>query len=109
MGKRCDLAFLGLATMLLAFPEPASAGRHCLYQGKIFRQGDVTCIRVDGKTRLARCEMLLNNATWNFFQDGCPTALMTPIRDHVGSPPGKANTLAAVEEFGSDSTHANVH
>lgn len=95
--------------MALAYPDPASAGRHCLYQGKIFRQGDVTCIRVDGKTRLARCEMMLNNATWNFLQDGCPTALLTPIRDHDGSCPGKAGPLAAIEETESDPIHANVH
>jgi hypothetical protein len=109
MGKRCDLALLGFVTVSLVFPAPAFAGRHCLYQGKIFRQGDVTCIRVDGRTRLARCEMLLNNATWNFFQDGCPTALMTPIRDRDGPCPGSAGTLAAIEESDVDATHAIVH
>jgi hypothetical protein len=108
MGKRYILALFGLASGLLVSSVPASAGRHCLYEGKIFHQGDVVCIRVDGQTRLARCEMMLNNATWNFFQDGCPTALMTPIRDHETSCPGATNALAAIEDTGSVPIHANV-
>jgi hypothetical protein len=77
MGKGLVLALVGLSAVLI-FAAPASAGRHCRYEGRIFNQGDLVCISLDGRTRLARCEMMLNNASWNFLQDGCPTAVLTP-------------------------------
>jgi hypothetical protein len=110
MGKGCVLALLGLATVLFAFPDPASAGRHCRYEGKIFNQGDVVCIRVDGQTRLARCGMMLNNGSWNFLQDGCPTALLTPIPEG-GRQRSCQRTDVAAEPSGealSRVIHANV-
>jgi hypothetical protein len=52
----------------------------CLYQGKRFEQGQLVCIKVDGTARLARCDMLLNNSSWKFLSNGCPTAaLFTPV------------------------------
>ena len=63
----------------------------CLYQGKYFEQGETVCIRVDGRSRLARCDMVLNNSSWTFLpaKNGCPTALMSPL------PPRPARPLAA--------------
>lgn len=81
MGKGCVPALLGLSAVLI-LATPASAGRHCRYEGRIFDQGDVVCIRLDGRARLARCGMMLNNASWNFLEDGCPTALMTPLPEN---------------------------
>lgn len=77
MGKGLILGLMGFSTVLIV-AVPASAGRYCRYDGRIFSQGDLVCIRVDGRTRLARCGMMLNNASWNFIQDGCPTAALTP-------------------------------
>jgi hypothetical protein len=52
----------------------------CLYQGKRFEQGELVCIKVDGAAHLARCDMLLNNSSWKFLSNGCPTAaLFTPL------------------------------
>ncbi len=54
----------------------------CRYQGKYFQQGETVCIRVDGRSRLARCDMALNNSSWTFLttaKDGCPSALMSPL------------------------------
>src|SRR5262245_25984993 len=62
-------------------PEGALADGHkcqCLYQGKKFEQGEYVCIKVDGATRLARCDMLLNNSSWTFLKGGCPNALFSP-------------------------------
>ena len=62
-------------------PVSASAAGHecqCLYQGKKFEQGEYVCIKVDGATRLARCDMLLNNSSWTFLKGGCPSALLSP-------------------------------
>lgn len=58
-------------------PGGALADGHkcqCLYQGKKFEQGEYVCIKVDGATRLARCDMLLNNSSWTFVKGGCPNA-----------------------------------
>jgi hypothetical protein len=78
MGKGLILGLMGLSAVLI-LAAPAAAGRHCRYEGRIFNQGDLVCISLAGKTRLARCGMMLNNATWNFLQDGCPTAALTPL------------------------------
>ena len=81
---------------LAALTVPALAGQNgiacrCLYQGKTFEQGETVCIRVDGRSRLARCDMVLNNSSWTFLtaRNGCPTALMSPL------PPRPASPLAA--------------
>jgi hypothetical protein len=74
-----------LASLLLSLavmtPIGASAEHkcQCLYQGKKFEQGELVCIKVDGATHLARCDMQLNNSSWTFLKTGCPTASLTPI------------------------------
>jgi len=64
-----------------AFADGPGMDCRCLYKGKYFHQGDTVCIRVDGRSRLARCDMALNNTSWTFLKDkdGCPTAGMTPV------------------------------
>ncbi len=70
---------------LAALALPAFAGQdgmcRCRYQGKYFEQGETVCIRVDGRSRLARCDMALNNSSWTFLpaKDGCPTVRMSPL------------------------------
>ena len=79
----------------MAFVLPALAGQNgvdcrCRYQGKYFEQGDTVCIRVGGQSRLARCDMGLNNTSWTFLsgKDGCPTAQLSPVPPRP--PPGKS-------------------
>jgi hypothetical protein len=79
MGKRL---FLGLAAVaMLSLAGAASAGPECrcLYDGRTFDQGQYACIRIGGTARLARCGMALNNSSWIFVKDGCPSAALTPI------------------------------
>jgi hypothetical protein len=82
MLKRLLLVTAAFAALAL----PALAGGNgmacrCLYKGKYFDQGETVCIRVDGRSRLARCDMNLNNSSWTFLSEknGCPTALMSPV------------------------------
>ncbi len=92
MLKRLVIATAAFAASVL----PALAGENgiecrCLYQGKYFDQGDTVCIRVDGRSRMVRCDMMLNNSSWTFLpsKNGCPTALMSPL------PPYRATSDSA--------------
>jgi len=38
----------------------------------MFQLGQTSCLRVDGGSYLARCEMKLNVSSWTKIQDGCP-------------------------------------
>jgi hypothetical protein len=78
MGIRLGTALTLLAlSSLPSFAENGIACR-CLYQGRYFEQGETVCIRVNGRDRLARCDMELNNSSWTFLQNGCPSARMSP-------------------------------
>jgi hypothetical protein len=54
---------------------PAIADAHnckCRNRGTMFELGETSCLRVDGRNYLARCEMKLNVSSWTEVQDGCP-------------------------------------
>lgn len=60
--------------MLLAL-VPVAAEAHnckCRNRGVMFELGETSCLRVDGRSYLARCEMKLNVSSWTELQDGCP-------------------------------------
>lgn len=75
--------FVIAIAMLIAAGLPVLAANgiacRCLYQGRYFEQGEVVCIHVDGRARLARCDMELNNSSWIFIQNACPAAIMSPV------------------------------
>ncbi len=59
----------------------------CRYQGQRFNLGEYACIN----SRLARCEMFLNNTSWKFLEDTCPTAqMMTPLPQSMPTSPFSA-------------------
>ncbi|UVC10993.1 hypothetical protein IHQ71_10640 [Rhizobium sp. TH2] len=67
-----------LAVMLL----PAIADAHnckCRNRGVHFQLGETSCLRVDGRNYLARCEMKLNVSSWTEVQDGCPLTAIQSI------------------------------
>jgi hypothetical protein len=82
---------------LSAIATPALAGPECRcrYLGREFDHGALVCITLDGRSKLARCDMLLNNSSWTFLKDGCPSAEVTPLPTEI------AAALAA--------DHAEVH
>jgi len=61
---------------------PAIADAHnckCRNRGTMFQLGETSCLRVDGRNYLARCEMKLNVSSWTEVQDGCPVTGIQPI------------------------------
>lgn len=72
-GMTAAMAFVVAAEAALA--APPDHGCTCRNRdGSKYELGQVACLRVDGGTYLARCEMNLNVTTWKKLRDGCPTA-----------------------------------
>lgn len=70
---------LGLALALI----PAVADAHnckCRNRGVMFELGQTSCLRVDGGSYLARCEMKLNVSSWTKIEGGCPVTERTLSR-----------------------------
>lgn len=64
-----------LVPCLAALLLPVIADAHncqCRNRGTMFKLGETSCLRVDGRNYLARCEMKLNVSSWTEVQDGCP-------------------------------------
>lgn len=78
-GMTAAVAFLAAAESLAAPPDHGCTCRN--RDGSKYELGQVACLRVDGGTYLARCEMNLNVTTWKKLRDGCPTAagMSTPL------------------------------
>ena len=72
-----------LITGLIAALVPTLADAHnckCRNRGVLFELGQTSCLRVDGGSYLARCEMKLNVSSWTRIQDGCPVTERTSQR-----------------------------
>ncbi len=68
---RPEVLVAGLAMVLI----PTLADAHnckCRNRGVMFELGEISCLRVDGGSYLARCEMKLNVSSWTRIQEGCP-------------------------------------
>ena len=50
---------------------------YCSNRGHRVEMGDLSCLRVDGRVFLARCDMSLNNPVGRTVQDSCPSGLDT--------------------------------
>lgn len=64
-----------LVAGLIAVLIPISADAHnckCRNRGIMFELGQTSCLKVDGSSYLARCEMKLNVSSWTRIQEGCP-------------------------------------
>ncbi|MCY1381596.1 hypothetical protein D9M69_695230 [compost metagenome] len=70
---RLGVLIPGLVIILI----PTLADAHnckCRNRGVMFELGETSCLRVDGGSYLARCEMELNVSSWTKIQDGCPVS-----------------------------------
>lgn len=73
---RPGVLILGLIMALI----PTLADAHnckCRNRGVMFELGQTSCLKVDGGSYLARCEMKLNVSSWTKVQDGCPVTERT--------------------------------
>jgi hypothetical protein len=55
--------------------SPARADCTCRAPGFIAQHGETVCLNTPSGPRLARCEKVLNNASWKFLAESCPEAL----------------------------------
>lgn len=73
--------------------DTATKSCACRHKGGYALLGETVCMRMNGETYLARCDMVLNNTAWKRVQDGCaaPDALSSVE-------PGVAQRLAKLAE-----------
>jgi hypothetical protein len=57
--------------------DPASADCTCRSRDIVANEGEVVCLNTPLGQRLARCDKVLNNTSWTFLQDACPSAKLT--------------------------------
>ncbi len=70
-----NMAKIALVAIGLAIvSEPASAACTCRARDVVANEGEVVCLNTPLGQRLARCDKVLNNTSWTFLREGCPTA-----------------------------------
>lgn len=77
------VAASALTFAVMAVPSPVLADGatkadpkcQCRYQGQRFNLGEYACIR----SKLARCDMFLNNTSWTFLDDSCGAVHLEPL------------------------------
>ena len=88
------IASLAFAFVTLGAPAPVLADgvdKKCLcrFQGQRYQLGEYACIR----SKLARCEMFLNNTTWTFLDDSCGSVKLDRLPNAK-----RASTVAALPQ-----------
>jgi hypothetical protein len=64
-----------IGAFLLCSVLPAAAHNcRCRTRGVMYELGQTSCLHVDGRNYLARCEMKLNVSSWTEIEDGCPVS-----------------------------------
>ena len=64
-----------VASSVLLCASAFTADAHncrCRNRGVMFDLGQTSCLHVDGRNYMARCEMKLNVSSWTKVEDGCP-------------------------------------
>ena len=73
VGAGGDAAFAQQA----AIPTGPSTNCTCRYQGNKYHLGETVCLRSPQGLRMAQCDMVLNNTSWNFTGTECTISLQT--------------------------------
>jgi len=71
-----------ISGLVLAASGSAQAGSNgecsCRYKGGEIFEGQTACIKTANGPTMARCERFLNNTSWKFLNQPCPTASLAP-------------------------------
>jgi hypothetical protein len=60
----------------------------CLNSGNTYKAGEFACIRAcHGERRLARCDVVAEQASWTFISNACPSAMLPPGNDNANMLP----------------------
>lgn len=62
------------AALILGSQTVAAADCECRAHGRLYRHGELACLRLPTGDLLARCDKVLNNSAWKKVRDGCPEA-----------------------------------
>jgi hypothetical protein len=65
---------LAAPLLFIGAPEADAHMCQCRNRGVMFDLGQTSCLHVDGRSYLARCEMKLNVSSWTEVEDGCPVS-----------------------------------
>lgn len=74
-----SILFCGVAVAVAAMAHPASSSPDCTCRanGEEVQEGQTICLRTASGMKLARCDMVLNNTSWTFLEQSCPTASLS--------------------------------
>jgi hypothetical protein len=93
MGKRLIIvgaAFLAAAGLSAGTARGQEATLACTNAGNSYKVGEFACIAAcHGARRLARCDIVVESATWTYVSDVCPSAMFVP------GPPAEASQIPA--------------
>ena len=93
MGKRLIIvgaAFLAAAGLSAGTVRGQEATLACTNAGNSYKVGEFACIAAcHGARRLARCDIVVESATWTYVSDVCPSAMFVP------GPPAEASQIPA--------------
>lgn len=92
------LAFVTISFALPALPAMAGPNCTCRANGTKFEIGDIACITLPSGSKLAQCEMVLNNTSWKMLGGSCPTAGLDIQDIHAPASVPAANTGAKEAE-----------
>jgi hypothetical protein len=79
-------AFIAAAGLSVGTAQEASLV--CTNAGNSYKVGEFACIAAcHGARRLARCDVVVETATWTYVSDVCPSAMFVP------GPPAEASQI----------------
>lgn len=91
MGKRLIIigaAFVAAADLSVVAARAQEATLVCTNAGNSYKVGEFACIAAcRGARRLARCDIVVETATWTYVSDVCPSAMFVP------GPPAEASQI----------------
>ena len=101
-------AWLPMAVLILAFTAGAPSTARgeidctCRYGGQSYAQNACLCLKTPNGARLACCGKVLNNSSWRFTDEMCPTASAPePPPPVAEEPPWAVRGYAALSRAGT--------